>query len=77
MSRLQIGERRTFVLSVVAVVALLGGSSVAVAAPSEHSAPGNGNTPPGTLELDVTHSPNDNNGRPTIAVNPRNPNNLV
>jgi hypothetical protein len=77
MSRLRIGVRRTLVLSVLSVAALLGGSSMAVAAPSEQSAPGNGSTPPGTLEVDVTNSPNDMNGRPTIAVNPRNPNNLV
>jgi hypothetical protein len=65
------------VVSVMAAVALLGGSSMAVAAPSQHSPPGNGNTPPGTLEVDVTNSPTDVNGRPTIAVNPRHPNNLV
>jgi hypothetical protein len=77
MSKLRVGARRTFVLSVGAVVALLGGSSMAVAAPSSHPGPGNGNTPPGTLEVDVTNSPNQMNGRPTLAVNPTNPNNLV
>ena len=74
MSRLRSGPRRALVLSVLTVLALLGGSSVATAAPSHPTGPGDGNR---TLEVDVTNSPTDLNGRPTIAVNPRNPNNLV
>jgi hypothetical protein len=76
VSRLRIGVRRTFVLC-VGVVALLGGPSVAVAAPSEHAGRANFHAPPGNLEGDVTNSPNDINGEPHIAVNPRKPNNLV
>jgi hypothetical protein len=74
MSRLRAGAWRTFVLSAVAVVALLGGSFAAAAAPSRSTGAGHGDR---ILEVNVTNSPTQINGRPTVAVNPRNPNNLV
>ena len=59
-------------LSAAALTALLllAGSPVAVATPKD------GNRA-GILEIDVTGMPATKEGQPTVAVNPRNPNNLV
>jgi hypothetical protein len=54
----------------LSVLVLLGGSPVALASTKDA---GHG----GILEVDVTNMPDLKNGQPTVAVNPRNPNNLV
>jgi hypothetical protein len=60
---------------VVAFAALAGGASPAQAQPGGPALAGQAQQRP--LEVDVTSSPDDINGQPDIAVNPRNPNNLV
>jgi len=69
MALLRISPARAGAAALSALV-LLGGSAVAEASPKDA-----GNA--GILEVDVTNMPDLKNGQPSVAVNPRNPNNLV
>jgi hypothetical protein len=67
MAWLKIGRTLAATLS---VLTLMGGSPGAVASTASH---GSGRI----LEVNVTNSPEVRNGQPAVAVNPRNPRNLV